>query len=78
MPRTSKFGIRLVNKDPGPIVIMSAWAMASRVCGMGPTSGGTRNSSRMRPLLAVMLVSPRTRLPSSMSVSNSMLEVVAG
>src|SRR5580658_2244563 len=69
MPRTSRFGIRLVNSEPGPMVIMSARAMASSVWGMGPTSGGTRNSSRMRPLLAVILVSPRTRVPSSMSAS---------
>ena len=61
IPRTSRFGIRLVKSDPGPMVITSAFAIASSVCGIGPTSGGTRNSSRMRSLLAVILVSPRTR-----------------
>src|ERR1700758_1742545 len=78
MPRTSRFGMRLVNSDPGPIVITSAFAMASRVCGIGPTSGGTRKSSRIRPLLAVIFVSPRTRVPSSMSASSSRIDVAAG
>ena len=45
---------------------------------MGPTLGGTRNSSLMRPLLAVILVSPRTRVPSSIKASSSIFEVVAG
>ena len=33
IPRTSRLGIRLVKSDPGPMVMRSALAMASRVCG---------------------------------------------
>ncbi len=35
MPGTSRLGIRLVKSEPGPMVIRSARAMASRVCGRG-------------------------------------------
>ena len=78
IPRTSKLGIRLVNKEPGPIVIRSALAIAAKVCGSGSTSGGISASSQIMPLLAVMLVSPRTRVPSSKDASSSTLDMVAG
>ena len=67
-----------MNSEPGPMVIRSADAIASRVCGKGFTSGGTSTSSLIRPLLAVIMVSPRTRVPSSMTASSSILDVVAG
>ena len=78
MPWTRRLGMRLVNREPGPMVIRSARAMASKVWGKGSTSGGTRNSSLILFLLAVILVSPRTRVPFSMTASSSMFEVVEG
>ena len=78
IPHTSRFGIRLVKSEPGPTVIKSARAIAAKVCGSGSGPGGTRNNSDIRPLLAVMLVSPLTREPSSINASNSMSAVVAG
>src|SRR5438445_1608892 len=39
MPWTSRLGTRLVNKEPGPIVIRSALAIASKVLWQGPHVG---------------------------------------
>ena len=64
--RTSRFGTRLVNSDPGPIVIRSAFSMASSAARAGFAFIGAMRSSTMRRWLAVMLVSPRTTDPSSM------------
>src|SRR5271165_5751981 len=76
--RTSRFGTRLVNSDPGPIVIRSAVLMACRAASAGRAFIGAIRNSVMRRLLAVMLVSPRTTEPSSMIAYSCALLVVAG
>src|ERR1035441_11012633 len=76
--RTSRFGIRLVNSDPGPMVIKSAVSMAWSAAAAGFAFAGAIRNSVMRRWLAVMLVSPRTTDPSSMIAYSCALLVVAG
>ena len=45
MPSTSRFGITLVNSEPGPSVIRSALAMASSVSGSGLTRRGLQRDA---------------------------------
>ncbi len=70
--------MRLVKSEPGPRVMRSALAMASRVSGSGLTLGGSSMSSRMTSWLAVMLVSPRTREPLAMRAARVTLSEVTG
>src|SRR5271165_6139944 len=58
--RTSRFGTRLVNSDPGPTVIRSADSIACRAARAGFAFIGAMRRSTIRRWLAVMLVSPRT------------------
>ena len=51
IPETSKFGITLVNRDPGPSVIKSASAMARRVSASGLAVRGRSSIFSMRCLL---------------------------
>ena len=55
LPCTSRFGIRLVNSEPGPIVIKSAFDIASSVSGRGLAFSGTMRKRTMRKRLAVLL-----------------------
>ena len=68
--------MQLVKSDPGPMLTMSAWRMASSACGSGRTLAGTRRRRAMPLRLAVMLVSPRTRLPSRIKASSWTLLLV--
>src|SRR5579864_8319284 len=77
-PRTRRLVTRLVNSDPGPIVMTSAAAMAARACGKGSGFGGTICNSTMRCWLALMLVSPSTSEPSSIRALSCTFAEVAG
>ena len=78
IPRTSRFGTRLVNRDPGPMVIMSALAIASSVSGKGFASSGTICRRAIRKRLAVIFVSPKTVEPSFIRASSCTFAIVEG
>ncbi len=78
MPRTSRLEITEVKSEPGPSVMRSAVAMASRVSGSGSHCAGSSMSSTMRDFEAEMRVSPRTSVPSSILAASVALAVVAG
>ena len=68
----------LVNREPGPMVIRSARAMASRVSSSGRQRRGRSDSETMRDRVLLMLVSPATTLPSSRCASRTTLASVEG
>src|SRR6266568_456436 len=72
-PRTRTLGMQLVNSDPGPMLMRSALEIASSTWGRGRALAGTRRNRAMPLRLAVILVSPRTRLPLCISASNCTL-----
>ena len=75
-PRTSRFGMQLVNSEPGPMLTMSASENCVQRLGQWADVGGTRRRLAMPPELAVMLVSPRTCLPLRIKASSCKLLLV--
>ncbi len=68
----------LVNNDPGPSVIRSACAIALSVASSGRAFAGISRTDRIRALLLLILVSPRTRAPFASVASSTTFVVVAG
>src|ERR1035441_9180608 len=60
IPSTSRFGITLVNSDPGPSVTASASAMALKAASSGRTLRGIRRMRLILCRLRLMRVSPTT------------------
>src|SRR3954454_20896182 len=78
IPFTSKFGMTLVKREPGPNVITSASAIAFNVSGSGLAVPGLRRTHLILLRLRLMRVSPTTFDPSSRVASKTTLLLVAG
>src|SRR6516225_5027321 len=74
----NRLGRMLVYSDPGPRRIRFALRMASTALGMGRTRRGDSVSLSIRDRLALMRVSPCTRLPFSSLATRWTLERVEG
>src|ERR1041384_7040986 len=78
IPSTSKWGITLVYKDPGPSVIRSARSIASRVSLSGRARRGRRDTRSIGRRLLLMRVSPITLGPEVRVASSLTLAAVEG